>query len=252
MKIAGLFALLLIAAFSSSPVAAFASVPGRPSLQLPRSQAAATSPVSFLASKRDHDKSGKELDVDEAIEASGRFRRMKNFETIASAAVTVWIATAQSAVADSPDWGIFEGRTGSLLHPITMGSLLLFSIYTGLLGFQWRRLRTIGDEISALKKSLPSLDGAKSVADALKEAKGAETIDQNRVSALEAAVPVEQQLADLQKERKELAEAGPRDRHYSQGALLAFIGTAFAIEVRGLEPQRCAQSFSYLPSPSGD
>lgn len=113
-----------------------------------------------------------------------------------------------------------------------MGSLLLFSISTGLLGFQWRRQRTMGDEISALKKTLPDLQGASSVADALKEAKAAEPVDQARVNSLTAGLDTEKEIKDLQAERKSLAEAGPRDKHFAQGALLAFLGTAFAIEVR--------------------
>lgn len=144
-------------------------------------------------------------------------------------ALTSWLVTSLPALADGPDWGLFEGRTGSLLHPISMGSLLLFSIYTALLGFQWRRQRTMGDEISALKKTIPNLDGASSVSVALQAAKSAETVDQSKVNALQAALSIEQQVADLQKERKTLSEAGPRDRHYSQGAVLVFIGTLFAI-----------------------
>lgn len=149
-----------------------------------------------------------------------------------SASVLTWVASAQVAMADSPDWGLFEGRTLSLLHPLMMGSLLLYTIYTGLLGFQWRRQRTIGDEIKALQKSLPDLQGAASVKDAIAAAKAAEEPQASRIAALESAVPVEQQIKELQQERKSLVEAGPRDRHYSQGALLAFLGTAFAIEVR--------------------
>jgi hypothetical protein len=69
---------------------------------------------------------------------------------------------------DSPNWGIFEGRTGSLLHPIAMISMAAFSVSTALLGFQWKRQRTLGDEISTLKKSLPPLrNGASSVKEAL-------------------------------------------------------------------------------------
>merc|ERR1712232_753240 len=37
-------------------------------------------------------------------------------------------------------------------------------------------------------------------------------------------------ISELTVERKELASAGPRDKHFSNGALLAFLGTAFAIE----------------------
>ena len=140
-----------------------------------------------------------------------------------------WIATSQMAMADSPDWGIFEGRTGSLLHPITMGSLFVFSLYTAYLGFQWRRQRTLGDEISDLRKTLPNLEGAPSVSAALSAAKDAN--DLYKINALTAALAIEDKIVSLTAERKSLAEAGLRDKHFQQGAMLAFIGTCFAIEV---------------------
>ncbi len=149
----------------------------------------------------------------------------------AAIAAAAAFMTPLSANAAGPDWGIFEGRTGSLLHPAAMFAMAAFSLSTGLLGFQWRRQRTLGDEISSLKKTLPKLEGASSIADALQIAQSAETVDSAYVAKLKAAMPIESQISELQKERKDLASAGPRDKHFSQGALLAFIGTAFAIEV---------------------
>jgi Protein of unknown function (DUF4079) len=157
---------------------------------------------------------------------------LEQFSKVALTAVTVWGTSAQVVLADSPDWGIFEGRIGSLLHPIAMGSMFLFSLYTAFLGFQWRRQRTLGDEISALKKSLPNLDGADSVSAALARAK--EANDLYKINSLTAALEIEAQVNSLLAERKSLAEAGPRDKHFQQGALLAFIGTVFAIEVSWL------------------
>lgn len=116
------------------------------------------------------------------------------------------------ASAAGPDWGLFEGRTGSLLHPAMMFSLLAYSIATAVLGFQWRRQRTMGDEISSLKAQIPKSEDPEAP-------KSAQTME------------LESQVAALQAERKELASANPRDKHFSQGALLAFLGTAFAIEV---------------------
>jgi predicted lipid-binding transport protein (Tim44 family) len=121
------------------------------------------------------------------------------------------------AVAAEPDWGIFEGRTGSLLHPIMMGGLFLYSAYTAFLGFQYRRQRTIGDEISALKKTIPA---------AATDAEG------NELPPSPAVVQAQEQIASLTAERKDLSQKAPRDQHFAQGALLAFLGTAFAIEVR--------------------
>jgi len=115
-----------------------------------------------------------------------------------------------------------------------MISLLAFSVYTAVLGFNWRRQRTIGDEISALKKTLPDLQGAASVKAALAAVKGAETVDSTPdstpIDSSPSAVSIEQQIADLTAERKQLAADAPRDKHFNQGALLAFFGTSFAIE----------------------
>lgn len=148
---------------------------------------------------------------------------------IALATTALWTATTELAAAAGPDWGIFEGRTGSLLHPITMGGLFLYSAYTAFLGFQWRRQRTLGDEITQLKKTLPDMGGAASVAEAIAAAQ--EAGDSAKVAALQSARSTESEIASLQQERKDLAAAGPRDRHFAQGALLAFVGTTFAIEV---------------------
>ena len=109
------------------------------------------------------------------------------------------------------DVAIFKGKTLSLLHPAMMLGLLGFSLSTGLLGFQWRRQRTLGDEISALKKTIP---------------------DAGEEPPTAAALAIQSEVDALTAERKQLAAEGPRDKHFSQGALLAFLGTLFAIEVR--------------------
>jgi hypothetical protein len=146
--------------------------------------------------------------------------------------VAFWALASTPALADSPDWGLFEGRIGSLLHPITMGSLLAWSISTALLGFQWRRQRTIGDEISTLKKTLPDMGGASSLSEALKIAQSAEVKDAWMITRLQNAASTDAQIKEMQLERKELSEKAPRDKHFNQGALLAFVGTVMAIEVR--------------------
>jgi len=144
-----------------------------------------------------------------------------------AAGVLPFLASAP-AVAAGPDWGLFEGKTGSLLHPVMMASLFVYSCYTAYLGFQWRRQRTMGAEISDLQKQLPisSLSGIEEEMTKMKN--GEES--QFTLSQLQAAIPLAQQVADLQAERKELSQKGPKDQHFAQGALLAFLGTAFAIE----------------------
>lgn len=129
------------------------------------------------------------------------------------------------------DVTIFKGKTLSLLHPVMMASLLAFSVNTALLGFNWRRQRTMGDEISSLKKTLPDLKGASSLQDAI-EAASAEDGDASLIPKYEAAKATDAEVNALTAERKELASQGNRDKHFGQGAMLAFLGTTFAIEVR--------------------
>jgi hypothetical protein len=98
------------------------------------------------------------------------------------------------AAADTPDWGLFAGRTASLLHPWTMGSLLMFALSTAYLGFQWRRQRTLGDEIATLQKKMPPPNLNSS--------------EPRQIS------PLEVQIATLTRECKEIASKGPRDQHF--------------------------------------
>jgi hypothetical protein len=149
---------------------------------------------------------------------------------IASAALMAATLIPEAANAAGPDWGLFEGKTGSLLHPVIMGSMFLLSCTTALKGFQYKRQRTLGDEITALKKTLPNLGGAGSLKDAIAEAESAE--DAALAKKLKAALPIQSDIDALVAERKELSKQNLRDSHWNQGAILAFMGTAFAIEGR--------------------
>lgn len=46
-------------------------------------------------------------------------------------------------------------RSAALLHPLIMGILFGATGWAGWLGWQWRRTRTIGDDIKALKAQMP-------------------------------------------------------------------------------------------------
>ena len=184
--------------------------------------------VNLIESSYDPLNLSDDLDYTSSSESNGR----NNGAAIAlTATATTLLSTPLSASAAGPDWGIFEGRTGSLLHPAAMATMALFSISTALLGFQWRRQRTLGDEIKALKNTLPNLNGAGSVKEAIAAAESAESVDASYVSTLKGALSIESEIEALTTERKELASAGPRDKHFNQGSLLLFIGIAFAIEV---------------------
>jgi len=147
----------------------------------------------------------------------------------AIAALCLLSSTASNAA--GPDWGIFEGKTGSLLHPTMMGGMLMLSLSTALLGFDYRRQRTLAPEINGLKKKMPDLNGQSTITGALQALQSSEeAVDVSRLNELKAALPTESQLDALQNERRSLSKKGPRDRHYGQGAILAFTGTIFAIE----------------------
>ena len=157
---------------------------------------------------------------------SGESNSLESLPFAAAASAAMWSALPNMSMAAGPDWGLFEGKTGSLLHPIAMAGLLFYSLYTGYLGLQFRRQRELGSEISDLRKLLPKVEAA-SISDALQQ----EDLAPSDKLALQKGLEVEAQISDLTAERKELSSKGLRDQHFNQGALLAFIGTFFAIEV---------------------
>lgn len=70
-------------------------------------------------------------------------------------------------------------RSAALLHPLIMGILFGATGWAGWLGWQWRRTRTIGDDIKALKAQLPKPAGADA------EAPAAPAALTQQISALE-------------------------------------------------------------------
>jgi hypothetical protein len=75
---------------------------------------------------------------------------------LSSAAVPLLLAAAvpPDALAAGGEFGILEGRSFALLHPLVMGGLFGYTLWAGYLGWQWRRVRTVQDEINDLKKQL--------------------------------------------------------------------------------------------------
>lgn len=112
----------------------------------------------------------------------------------------------QAANAAGGEFGILEGKSAALIHPIAMISLFAFSVYTAWLGFQWRRTRTIPDEINNLKKQIPATsEGA-------------------------PPSPVQAQIDKLTEERKVLLKGGYRDKHFNFGSILLGAGVLLSIE----------------------
>lgn len=86
-----------------------------------------------------------------------------------------------------------------------MGSLFIYTLYAGYLGWQWRRVRTIQDEITVLKK------GAKSAEEGAPPSPG------------------ELKIKELTEVRKGLLKGGYRDRHWNAGSLLLAFGVFEAV-----------------------
>ncbi|OAY64670.1 hypothetical protein ACMD2_18061 [Ananas comosus] len=105
----------------------------------------------------------------------------------------------KDAMAVGGEFGILEGRTLALVHPLVMSGLFFYTLWAGYLGWQWRRVRTIQDEINQLKKQQ-----VKSPAPAAAAVPaGAAASDASPPPPAEVS-PVEAKIQKLTEERKEL------------------------------------------------
>ncbi|MBA0589747.1 uncharacterized protein LOC105802826 [Gossypium raimondii] len=114
---------------------------------------------------------------------------------------------AKDALAVGGEFGILEGRSFALVHPIVMGGLFFYTLWAGYLGWQWRRVRTIQNEINELKKQVKPTP-------VTPEGKPVEA----------APSPVELEIQKLSEERKELLKGSYRDRHFNAGSILLGFG----------------------------
>ncbi|KAL6998696.1 hypothetical protein U1Q18_047104 [Sarracenia purpurea var. burkii] len=119
----------------------------------------------------------------------------------------------QDAVAVGGEFGILEGRSFALIHPIVMGGLFVYTLWAGYLGWQWRRVRTIQDEINELKKEVKPVPV---------------TPGGTPVEPL-APSPAQAKIQILTEERKELIKGSYRDRHFNAGSVLLGFGVFEAV-----------------------
>ncbi|KAF7077489.1 hypothetical protein CFC21_082042 [Triticum aestivum] len=126
------------------------------------------------------------------------------------------------ALAVGGELGIIEGRTVALLHPAIMGGLFAYTLWAGYLGWQWRRVRTVQDEITELKKQV------RPAAAATPAAVGAG--DSAAPPPPPAAKsPTEIKINELTEERKKLVKGGFRDRHFNAGSILLGLGVTESV-----------------------
>jgi hypothetical protein len=148
----------------------------------------------------------------ERMTATGDDDAAVAFETNAKACVSALAIAAcatvmpEAAHASGGEFGILEGRSAALLHPIGFGAMYAISLYAGWLGLQWRRVRTVGDEITELKKTLPA--------------------DAEAAAGSAAA----KQIDELTATRKELVAGKFKDKHANMGYLLLALGVTLAVE----------------------
>ncbi|XP_062091330.1 uncharacterized protein LOC133797450 [Humulus lupulus] len=118
----------------------------------------------------------------------------------------------QNAAAAGGEFGILEGRSFALVHPIVMGGLFVYTLWAGYLGWQWRRVRTIQNEITELKKQVKPVP-------VTPEGKPVEA----------PPSPVDLKIQQLTEERKELLKGSYRDRHFNAGSILLGFGVLEAV-----------------------
>eukprot|EP01036_Dinobryon_divergens_P028693 gene28693-37681_t len=157
----------------------------------------------------------------------------------------------QDVAADAGSYGVLAGRTASMLHPITNFALFATSLYSAYLGFQWRRLRDIGEELKTLGGQLPSISTGKlkfpvsSAAASISESisvlqsgggGGAENeqqiaLWQKDLAIVASAAEIDAQMASLSATRKDLLSLNLRDKHHLTGSVL--LGAGVTVSVLG-------------------
>ncbi|KAK6918185.1 Protein of unknown function DUF4079 [Dillenia turbinata] len=110
--------------------------------------------------------------------------------------------------AKAREFGILEGRSFALVHPIVMSGLFVYTLWAGYLGWQWRRVRTIQNEINELKKQV----------------KPVPVTPEGTPRPDAQPSPVEIKIQQLTEERKELIKGSYKDRHYNAGSILLGFG----------------------------
>jgi Protein of unknown function (DUF4079) len=158
----------------------------------------------------------------------------------------VALFTPMEAWAKNGAYGWFENRAASMIHPATMMALFGTSVYAGYLGWQWRRLRELGDEIKDLSVQLPTLSSGKAkspVREAISainaeiaELSAAKDVDSSRiailkkdVSLLQGATELDAQIQELSATRKKLQGSNLRDKHWVAGSWLLGAGVLVSI-----------------------
>lgn len=150
-----------------------------------------------------------------------------------------------SAFAAASDWGILAGRTASLIHPISNFAFFGTSLYSAYLGFQWRNLRDIGEQIKELNKELPviSTGQAKSpfkdtinsinteISSLASNPESSSRIEllKSDLNKLKSNSDIDDRIQELSTKRKDLLSANLKDKHHLTGSILLGGGVTVSI-----------------------
>lgn len=170
--------------------------------------------------------------------------KMSSHEVKLTAALTalfVWLGPSNEAFAKDGAYGILEGRTVAMVHPISMLALFGVSVYAGYLGLQWRQLREVGNEIRALSQQLPTISSGKvsypisKTIQSIKELIAAQpesaSVLQSELAVLQSSsiVEIDSKIGELTATRKDLQSKDLRDKHWALGSLLLGGGVCISI-----------------------
>ena len=189
-----------------------------------------------------------DLIVDKAMTSDSN--DMQVAAALMTAMMTVFLPL-EDAMAANGEYGIFENRAASMMHPLTMSALFATSVYSAYLGLQWRRLRGIGDEIKQLSSQLPLLPASGQAKFPLSETMSAITNEigtlqsatetptttgasrlallQKDLDILKGSMGLDAQYQQLSTTRKELLAANLRDKHWTTGSWLLGAGVTVSM-----------------------
>jgi hypothetical protein len=166
---------------------------------------------------------------------------------IVPAMLAILLFTPEDAMAQAGAYGILEGKAASLLHPATMMLLFGTSLYSGVLGLQYKRIRTLAAEIKELSQGLPTISTGKVSSPITEEIarirrdiaklEGNEDNDafttmstlKKDLSILTSALDLDKTIVALSAERKSLLGGNVRDKHWLTGSILLGAGVSVSI-----------------------
>jgi len=141
--------------------------------------------------------------------------------TIALGLAAMTAMQPAEVLAKGGEFGIFEGRIISLAHPFMMACVYAASAFSAYTGYNWRRLRELGTEITGLKNERKALE-------AKLNPEEEETPAHAKIKAEVATLTTK--IDEMTATRKEMAGQDFKDKHWVAGSIVLGLGVSFAIE----------------------